>query len=190
MINKEKVKHILREIGYVRLALLAVCGVFLIVVSMPEQKNEIIKEEESVVTLSEDSQKNDIYIEKMEKRLEETLGQIQGVGKVKTMITLKSSKETVVNKDISYENSTETQNGDNGKSTTNAVKQEETVMTEEDGEQKPYIIKEVEPVVEGVIVVMEGGDNSIVINAVTEAVQALFSVEAHKIKVLKMEDGS
>jgi len=47
-----------------------------------------------------------------------------------------------------------------------------------------------EPVIEGVIIVMEGGDNSFVVSAVTEAVQALFPLEAHKIKVLKMEDGA
>lgn len=187
---KDRVKQILKDIGYVRLALLAVCGIFLILVSMPGQKEERIKEEEPAVILSASREKNDIYIEKMEQRLEETLGQMKGVGRVTAMITLKESSESVVNKDISYENATETQTGEQEKNDTKAVKQEETVLSEEDGEQKPYVIKEVEPVIEGVIVVMEGGDNSVVVNAVTEAVQALFPVEAHKIKVLKMEDGA
>ena len=63
-------------------------------------------------------------------------------------------------------------------------------MVDEDGDQLPYVIKTLEPIVEGVIVVMEGGGNPTVAAEVTEAVQALFHVEAHKIKVLKMEGGS
>lgn len=187
---KDRIMQLLKDVGYVRLALLAICGIFLILVSMPEQKEERIKKEDEVVTLSSGSEKNDRYIEKMEQRLEETLGQMKGVGKVKAMITLKESSESVVNKDISYEAATETQSGEQQKQDTKEVKQEETILSEESGEQKPYVIKEVEPVIEGVIVVMEGGDNSIVVNAVTEAVEALFPVEPHKIKVLKMEDGA
>lgn len=190
MIKKEKIRDFIMEIGYIRLILLGICGVFLIIVSMPEQKEEIIYSEGSNVDQNIQNGNNDIYVEKMEKKLEETLEKIKGVGNVEVMITLFSSAETVVNKDTSYENSTETEGGENNKNAVSSVMEEKTVMTEEDGEQKPYIIKEFEPVVEGVIVVMEGGDNSLVINSVTEAVQALFSVEAHKIKVLKMEDES
>ncbi len=39
--------------------------------------------------------------------------------------------------------------------------------------------------VEGVAVVADGADNAIVVRKVTEIVQALFSVDSHKIKVIK-----
>ena len=39
--------------------------------------------------------------------------------------------------------------------------------------------------VEGVVVVAEGGDNAVVVRNITEVVQALFDVDAHKIKVIK-----
>lgn len=187
--NGEIIKKWITEIGYVRLFLLVICGVFLILVSMPEKKEEILLEE-STVPSSNLTDKNDTYVKKMEQKLEDTLEKIKGVGKVKVMITLASSSEAIVNKDESIEESTQTQDGDDKKNTINSVRQEETVLTEEDGEQKPYVLKEVEPVVEGVLVIMEGGDNTLVVNAVTEAVQALFHVELHKIKVLKMEDES
>ena len=45
--------------------------------------------------------------------------------------------------------------------------------------------KELLPEVEGVIVIAEGGDNAVVARNITEAVQALFGVEAHKIKIMK-----
>lgn len=39
--------------------------------------------------------------------------------------------------------------------------------------------------VEGVAVVAEGGDNAVVVQNITEVVQALFDVDSHKIKVIK-----
>ena len=41
------------------------------------------------------------------------------------------------------------------------------------------------PEIEGVVVIADGGDNAVVVQDITEAVQALFGVEAHKIKIMK-----
>ena len=49
------------------------------------------------------------------------------------------------------------------------------------------MVQELEPVVEGVIVIAEGGGNAAVKQNILEAVEALFPVEAHKIKIMKME---
>jgi stage III sporulation protein AG len=38
----------------------------------------------------------------------------------------------------------------------------------------------------GVIIVAKGGDNGTVVTQITEAVEALLGLPAHKIKVLKM----
>ena len=48
-------------------------------------------------------------------------------------------------------------------------------------------MKELEPEVEGVIVIALGCGNASVKQNILEAVQALFPVEAHKIKIMKME---
>ena len=45
--------------------------------------------------------------------------------------------------------------------------------------------QELSPRIEGVLVIADGGDNAIVIENITEAVQALFGVDTHKIKVMK-----
>ena len=106
---------------------------------------------------------------------------MEGVGKVKVMITLKSSKESVVNKDTPYEEST--------KKDEKAVKEdEETVLIDKNGEKVPYIVKEVEPEVEGVVVVAQGGGSDIVNQNIVDAVSVLFHISSYKIKVLKMED--
>ena len=53
------------------------------------------------------------------------------------------------------------------------------------GEETPYVKQELSPRIEGVLVIADGGDNAIVIENITEAVQALFGVDTHKIKVMK-----
>ena len=44
--------------------------------------------------------------------------------------------------------------------------------------------QELSPRIEGGLVIADGGDNAIVIENITEAVQALFGVDTHKIKVM------
>ncbi|MGN0307750.1 MAG: stage III sporulation protein AG, partial [Lachnospiraceae bacterium] len=60
-------------------------------------------------------------------------------------------------------------------------------IRKETGEQVPYVVKEVSPLVEGVSVVAEGGGNAVVQKNITEVIQALFGIEVHKIKVVKMK---
>ena len=47
------------------------------------------------------------------------------------------------------------------------------------------VSKENAPEVEGILVIADGGGNAVVAKNLTEAVQALFGVEAHKIKIMK-----
>ena len=54
-----------------------------------------------------------------------------------------------------------------------------------DGTQTPYVSKENAPEVEGILVIADGGGNAVVAKNLTEAVQALFGVEEHKIKIMK-----
>ena len=103
------------------------------------------------------------------------LKHVEGVGKVKVMITVNSSKEAVVNKDSPYEQSSSEKE--------KTVKEDEqTVLVEEDGKKVPYVIKEV------VVVVAQGGGNDIIKNQIVEAVSVLFHISSYKVKVLKMED--
>ena len=46
-------------------------------------------------------------------------------------------------------------------------------------------MKELNPKVEGIVVIAQGGENAVVVKNITEAIQALFDVDTHKIKVMK-----
>ncbi len=53
------------------------------------------------------------------------------------------------------------------------------------GDVKVMITESEENCIEGVAVVAQGADNSVVVRNITETVQALFPVDSHKIKVIK-----
>lgn len=57
--------------------------------------------------------------------------------------------------------------------------------SEEQIGEKNEVKKTIMPEIEGVVIACTGGDSAVVVEEITEAVQALFSVQSHKIKVLK-----
>ena len=61
-----------------------------------------------------------------------------------------------------------------------------TVLSGTNGRSEPYVLGERMPQVEGVVVACEGGDRASVQAEISAAVQALFDLEPHKIKVCKM----
>ena len=172
MIEREKLQHLIENIGIPKLCLILLLGVSLIIVSIPSGKTK--KNAQSTeTTAKEDS--TDLYVKKQEKRLVNALKHVEGVGKVKVMITVNSSKEGPYEQSSSEKEKT-------------VKEDEQTVLVEEDGKKVPYVIKEVEPVVEGVVVVAQGGGNDIIKNQIVEAVSVLFHISSYKVKVLKMED--
>lgn len=130
----------------------------------------------------------DAYAEYLEEKLEAVLGQMDGVGEVEVMITVSDMGEYVVEKDTNSVGTVTTEEDSTGGSRTvseNTV-EETTIYVESGDETYPYIQKEKLPTVEGVVVVAEGGGNSVVISNISESVKALLPVEAHRIKVVKM----
>ena len=113
---------------------------------------------------------------------------MEGVGKVEVMITLQDDGERIVEKDITR-NSQEVLEGDGEtkRETRESQYQEGSVFGQETGQEgQPFVSKEVVPKVEGVLVVAEGGGNAKTVKNISDAVLALFPVEVHKIKVVKM----
>lgn len=134
--------------------------------------------------------REEYIVSKLEERLEEILSAVQGVGRVKVMITLSSSGEKVVEKDIPLERNSIVENDSTGgsRSTSEMYSQEETVYsTNSNGDKVPYVVRENSARVEGVSVVAAGGGDAAVQKNITDVIQALFGIEAHKIKVVKMK---
>ncbi len=112
------------------------------------------------------------YEIKTEQKLEELLSTMDGAGQVRVMLTWEGSSERQVEKDrISNVDSVE----------------EETIYQENDSGKYPYVVSWTNPKVTGVLVIAEGGGNTKVKAEILEAVQALFPIAAHKVKIMKLE---
>ncbi len=185
-------------------------GILLIVIAMPTSKkngekaseygiwdNQTVKIEESSKTeragTNEEIEKIDSieeYERYMENKLEQAISAMEGAGKVKVMITVNASRELIVAKDTPVTRSDTAENDSEGGSRTvsESNMEEETVYRKEsDGSSSPYVIKTLQPVIEGVVVVTQGGDRPEVRKNITEAIVALFDIEPNKIKVVKMK---
>lgn len=129
------------------------------------------------------------YEAMLEERLEQLLEGMAGAGKVKVMITLASSEELVVEKDrpITRANTTESDGEGGSRSIYQTDSGETTVYRSQGTDSEPYVIKTLTPKVEGVVVAAQGAGTGEVNKNITEAVQALFDLEANKVKVIKMK---
>ena len=125
------------------------------------------------------------YASYLETSLEEMLSTMDGVGKVRVMITLENLGETVIEKDKNTirNSTTEVDSAGGSRNTTDFSDVEETVYGVNNS---PYISKMMTPSIQGVVVSAQGGGNEKVVKNITEAIQALFGIEAHKIKIVKM----
>ena len=167
-------------------------GLLLLVIAIPTEKSSTDNSGSSGMEQSQTDTKNDVTEEEkvrdLEKRLKQVLAQVEGVGEAEVMITLRSSGEKIVEKDgKNSESKTEQSQSEQEKSSSQSREQEEaTVYTrDQDGVEIPYVKEVMEPEVAGVIVAAQGGGDSVVAADITDAVMALFGIEAHKIKVMK-----
>lgn len=119
----------------------------------------------------------------LEKELSEFLSKVEGVGETEVLIYLNSSKEYIVEKDMTEQNTT---NSESGKESRSERRREEgTVYTEnEAGRQTPFITKTNHPAVEGVVIAAEGAENEAIRIKLIRTVMALYGIDANKIDVV------
>nr|WP_289767262.1 stage III sporulation protein AG [uncultured Acetatifactor sp.] len=188
--------------------ILVLTGILLIIIALPteekkEQEDSPVLEtekqtEENSKTNNRDSQEQSgqtadadaLYAARMEERLTQALSRVAGVGEVQVMITLKASSELVVEKEQPVRrSSTNESDAMGGNRIVSEVTSEENVIYRSDGSlSEPYVVKTLPPQIEGVLVIAEGAGNGTVSRTIVEIAQALFDVEAHKVKVVPMEE--
>lgn len=189
--NLKKLKKPNKE----QLAVILLCGVLLAVIAIPvspenPSRGEDGQQETNTAETEGSTRESLSYEEQLEQRLSEALSQVSGVGRTRVLITLETTGEQVVEKDEPGSSQTVQEEDASGGSreTTERSWSESTVYREEsDGSKVPYVVKELEPQIQGVLVIAEGGGNPVIRQEILEAVEALFPIEAHKIKIMKME---
>lgn len=152
-----------------------------------EENEEVDYQNQTGVELASEKMSSSETIDNndLEKRLENILSKISGVGKVSVLLTytqtssripiynINSSVSTVEEKDISgVSKVTETEN-----------MQKDVVTDNDSGIVTEKIVM---PVVEGAIITAEGASNSNVKTNIIAAVEAVTGVATHKIQVFEM----
>ena len=150
------------------------------------QQNVAQQETVDVGTQAVTAGSTEEYAAYLEEKLKKMLESIRGVGEVEVMITLESSEERIVEKDMTAERSqTEEQDSAGGTRTVSSSNTGYQTVYQEGSQGSPFVVKTLTPKVEGVLVVAEGAGKGNMTGEITQVVQALFGVEAHKVKVLE-----
>ena len=127
------------------------------------------------------------YESRLEGRVREVLKSVDGVGKVEVMIVLKSSSEKVlrVDRSASLDTTNEKDSSGGERKVTGSQSGESTVLAGSGSQNTPIVEKELSPEISGIIISAQGGGSPVVKAEISEAMEALFGLPPHKIKVLK-----
>jgi stage III sporulation protein AG len=128
--------------------------------------------EESLVTDEDD----------LEKRLEDILSKMTGVGKTEVLLTYSETSSISPLYNESTSSSTTT---DSDGSTTETKTESKDVFT--DGNSEAVLEKKTMPKLEGAIVIAEGAGDSVVKTNIIEAVEAVTGLLSHKVQVFEMK---
>ena len=110
-------------------------------------------------------------LEAVEQRMEEVLGKIDGVGKLRLMLTLQSGTRLTLAEDTQRDQE--------------RTQRETVTLNRGSGNQDIVVTNRYYPVYQGAVVVCQGADSSAVRLAVTETVQALTGLPSDRIIVAK-----
>lgn len=138
----------------------------IIIMLIPSKKKAEVPAEKEKIEEYDDSE-----------RLAEIISQIDGVGRVKVMVTYSKTAENI----LAFDTKSEKTSGKDSGSDESIDKQ--AIMS--DG--TPVILAKTYPKVKGVVVIAKGCDNPKTKSAISEAVTTAFDIAPHKVCIL---DGS
>ncbi|MDO5539471.1 MAG: stage III sporulation protein AG [Eubacteriales bacterium] len=176
----EKLRNVRKDQWFI----LLLAGILIIVIAIPVPADD----KEKLVQKVQEENSDITQVTDLETRLERILEQMAGAGRVKVMITQVDSGEKIVEKDVPVQERNSQEEGSEGvvRTEKEVQREETTVYSKSDDTQIPYVIREIAPEIGGVLVLAQGGDDPVTEKNITDAVMALFGLEAHKIKVMKM----
>lgn len=122
----------------------------------------------------------------MENKTKEILEKIVGVGAVDVLVTIDSTEEIVVQRNVKdSQELTEESDADGGKRhITQYTRDGQIVTYEASGSEQPIVTKKIKPKVRGVLVVARGAENKTVKGLIVDAIEKGLNVPAYKISVV------
>ena len=184
--EKEKKKQMENIIIFIIILILTV----LIINTVWSSDNKRSKEQtqDNSKILAQTTSTNTNEQDNLENKLEEILGSIDGVGKVKVLIKYSESSSVVAMYNETTSESTTKENDKDGSSKDVKEKEskKEIVCSDENGENKPITEKVVMPVIEGAIITAQGAKDATIKSSIVSAVEAITGLAVHKIQVFEM----
>ncbi|MDD6798024.1 MAG: hypothetical protein ACI4EJ_07205 [Bacteroides sp.] len=181
-------ENILKNIGMKKCILIMIAGILLLFGSIPAKSEKEASTSLQTEKTAGSGENFSDYEEYIEKRLEKLLGNVAGVGKVNVMITFKETSEKVLVSEGEMSENTikETDSSGGTRDTREYSTSKSYLLDKENGYESPYVVQEIKPQAEGVVVIAQGGSDPAVVTSITSAVEALLGVPVHKIQVLEM----
>ena len=123
----------------------------------------------------------------LEEELEEFLSLVAGAGRVRVMVSAPGNRETVFAVDTQSNRSyilEEDAQGGTRDQRQHQTQEQTVIITDRNGQSQPLILREINPRVEGIVIIAEGGEDPFVRDALTRAAMAVLGVDAHMVQVL------
>ncbi|HLR20441.1 MAG TPA: sporulation stage III protein AG [Tissierellaceae bacterium] len=184
----KKIQHYLSNINNKkfinRLFLVLIFSVLLLIlINGFTSKDE---DKESTVINDKDSEYTNVvetedYSILLENKLTEILEKFQGVDKVHVMVTLEDSSEKIPATDNTK--STETTDEIDSEGGERKIQREDEKTQLLNSSDDIVVLKEIQPNIKGVIVVVEEVEDSLILENIYEAVKTVLGISANKIQV-------
>lgn len=138
---------------------------------------------ETVETSNNSNIQNDLSMQ-----LEEILEKIDGVGKVKVLITYSQTNEVIpmYNEDTSQKDTEEKDTSGGTRKIIETDVSKEIIYKEENGSKIPITQSIISPKIEGAIITAQGANNATTKANIIQAVEAVTGIASHKIQVFTM----
>ena len=126
------------------------------------------------------------YEEILEGKLGAVLTKVKGAGAVAVHITLENSSTQEHAKNVVKESKVIQEKDASGgiRTTTETKESEQILVGKENGTDRPVIVREMKPIIKGVLVIAEGAYDSTVKANLTKAIEAGLGIPSYRITVL------
>lgn len=163
-----------------------ILGIILILLSDVFAPN---KENKATTTASDYSlsQEN----QELEKQIYDMVATIDGVGRAKVIVTLENSAENIYAKEEKRNTDVtkDAQGGQDTKTTQKDSTEEKYIFVDDpDGGKQALLTTQKAPLVKGVVVVCEGGDDTTVRSRIIDAVTTALDIGSNRVCVTKMSN--
>lgn len=173
LLKDDKIKKLIVILGLV--------GIALIFISNFISTDKKTDEEQPSDSAQASYQSLDEYKSSTEKSLSSIISKIDGAGRTEVFLTLENGNEKVYAVNQKQNSSSDSSGG-----SSESLESEYYSIRNSDGSEDGMLLKVIEPEIRGVVVVCDGGDDSIIKERVLEAVTKALNISSARVCISKL----